>query len=246
MPRVVGCPPGGKLTQWQAGRAGLQVPRGSPVAGGAGSTVVHLQAGGAGGIGQLGGLGLGREVQGLGGLLRETQRSEAKTPKETPTEGQRGHMVTASKTGIPGTDKEMTGTSEQERGTPPPWQPSHPRPGAGVPAGGGGQPWPRASSPRGQAGCAAAAGGTPLWKRRQGEKSWMSTEQQTACLTRSRSTKGTEAYSWPSSLPAKALPGPRAPKASHTLIPCYPPHGSASAPFSCPSQPTEPRVPTPW
>lgn len=120
MPRVVGCPPGGKLTQWQAGRAGLQVPRGSPVAGGAGSTVVHLQAGGAGGIGQLGGLGLGREVQGLGGLLRETQRSEAKTPKETPTEGQRGHMVTASKTGIPGTDKEMTGTSEQERGTPPP------------------------------------------------------------------------------------------------------------------------------
>lgn len=233
MPRVVGCPPGGKLTQWQAGWAGLQVPRGGPVAGGAGSTVVHLQAGGAGGIGQLGGLGLGREVQGLGGLLRETQRSEAKTPKETAMEGQRGHMVTASKTGIPGTDKEMTGTSEQERGTPP-RQPSHPRPGGRVPAGGGGQPWPRASSPRGQVGCAAAAGGTPLWKRRQGEKSWMSTEQQTACLTRSRSTKGTEAYSWPSSLPAKALPSPGAPKASHALIPC------------CPSQPTEPRVPTAW
>lgn len=72
MPRAKGCPPGRKLTQWQAGRAGLQVPCGGPMARGAGSTIVHLQAGGAGGTGQLGGLGFGREVQGLGGFLRET------------------------------------------------------------------------------------------------------------------------------------------------------------------------------
>lgn len=56
------------------------------MAGGAGSTV-HLQVGGAGSIGQLGGLGLGCEVQGLGGLLRETQRPEAETP---PHGGARG------------------------------------------------------------------------------------------------------------------------------------------------------------
>lgn len=41
------------------------------MAGGAGATVAHLQAGGAGGVGQLGGLGLGCEVKGLGGLLGE-------------------------------------------------------------------------------------------------------------------------------------------------------------------------------
>lgn len=100
------------------------------MAGGAGSTVTHLQAGGAGGIGQLWGLGLGREVQRLGGLLRETQRSEAKrqTPKVTPlppTEGQRGPVLTERKTSLLGTDEETAGTGGPEQGSHHPlgWQP---------------------------------------------------------------------------------------------------------------------------
>lgn len=43
------------------------------MAGGARPTTAHLQAGGAGSAGQFRGLGLGCEVQRLGGLLRETQ-----------------------------------------------------------------------------------------------------------------------------------------------------------------------------
>lgn len=114
MPKVIPCIPGRALTQWQTRRAGLQVPSGGPVAGGAGSTV-HLQAGGAGGIGQLGGLGLGCEVQGLGGLLRETQRGEAETYQGPPHPSQRdrrGHVVTQRKTNIPGTHKDTAGKEE--------------------------------------------------------------------------------------------------------------------------------------
>lgn len=60
------------------------------MAGGAGSTVAHLQAGGARGVGQLEDLGLGCEVQGLGGFLRETQRQRVRDTKGGPPQRDRG------------------------------------------------------------------------------------------------------------------------------------------------------------
>lgn len=184
------------------------------MAGGAGSTVIHLQAGGAGGIGQLRGLGLGREVQRLGGLLRETQRSEAKrqTPKVTPlpaTEGQRGPVLTERKTSLLGTDEETAGTGGPEQGSHHPlgWQP---------PAGRWG------STCRG--GCAAMApglfttGAGGLCSSGRGY-STMEKAARRKVLDEHRTAdsllddvpqhQGAGAPSWPSLLPAKAFPGPR-------------------------------------
>lgn len=158
------------------------------------STVAQLQVGGAGGIRQLRSLGLGREVQRLGGFLRETLRV-------SNTRGARGTWARAGRRrqggGKPG--RKYGGTKDPHpQGAAGPRGPGR-RPVGAVPAGGGGLTRPQASSPLGRGGCAIAAADTPLWKRRQGEKPWMSTEQQTPCLTRPQQRKaggGSERPSW--------------------------------------------------
>lgn len=142
--------------------------------------------------------------------------------------------------GDPRRGREGTSTSRTDEAAAS--QPSYgrsPRPVRGtVPAAGGGRPWPRASSWLGQGGCAAAAADTPLWKRQQGEKSWMSTEQQSPCLTRSQRhkvDKGSE-LAW---LASNHCP-PQPHSAAEDLL-----HPRPSSPctlisivtLSCPSQP---------
>lgn len=63
------------------------------MAGGAGSTAAHLQAWGAGGVGQLRDLGLGCEVQGLGGLLGKTQRQRVRDTNVDPQRGREGRSI---------------------------------------------------------------------------------------------------------------------------------------------------------
>ena len=87
------------------------------MAGRTGSTVAHLQARGAGGIRQLGGLGLGREVQGLGGLLRETQRvRDTKGHLHGGTGGTQGDRGT-EETSISRRDKETGKEDRRSRRT---------------------------------------------------------------------------------------------------------------------------------